>query len=52
LSKAKAVLIIKEVAKAVSGWKKTAKKFKLSDREIEYMSSAFEHSEIEKAKKL
>ncbi|MDR3256384.1 MAG: type II toxin-antitoxin system HipA family toxin [Endomicrobium sp.] len=52
LSKEKAVLIIKEVANAVTSWRKTAKKFNLSDKEIEYMSYAFEHSEAAKAKNL
>jgi len=50
LSKKEAVEIIKEVANAVTNWRKTAKCFKLSDKEIDYMSSAFEHSETKKAK--
>ena len=44
--------IIREVASSIKNWRQTAKKFKLSDKEIDYMSSAFEHEELEKAKKV
>jgi serine/threonine-protein kinase HipA len=50
LSKKKAILIIKEVATAVSSWRKIAKRFKLTEKEIVLMASAFEHSEMKKEK--
>jgi serine/threonine-protein kinase HipA len=50
LSKKQAISIIKEAAAAVAGWRKIAKKFKLNNKEIEHMSSAFEHDETKKAR--
>ena len=40
---------VREVAQAVSTWRDVAAKFKLSKHEIERMSSAFEHRELQYA---
>ncbi len=50
LQKNEANKIIKEVAKAVSTWRDTAKSFALTKREIDRMASAFEHEDLELAR--
>lgn len=52
INKARAHEIIKEVALAVSEWRKVANYLGLKSKELELMSSAFEHKDLEKAKKL
>ena len=52
LKKQEAITIIKEVASAVLEWKHTAKQLKISEKEIEYMSSAFEHDQLRKAQSI
>ncbi|MBL6665080.1 MAG: type II toxin-antitoxin system HipA family toxin [Rickettsiales bacterium] len=52
LEKFEAIKIIKEVAKAVSKWREVAKNFDITKKEIERMASAFEHEDLEGAKKL
>ncbi|MDQ7020160.1 MAG: HipA domain-containing protein, partial [Robiginitomaculum sp.] len=52
LSKTEAHNIIKEVYAAVKQWRKVAKGFGLSKREIDRMASAFEHDDFEKAEKV
>ena len=52
LSEDEAYAIIRDVAKAVSEWKEVAKSFRLSEREIDRMSSAFEHQDLNKAKRI
>lgn len=51
LTKEQAHQILKEVADAVSSWRDVAKSFGLSKKEIDRMASAFEHDDLEKAKK-
>ncbi|MGD9591187.1 MAG: type II toxin-antitoxin system HipA family toxin, partial [Candidatus Berkiella sp.] len=46
LSLKQAKNIVSEVAKAVSCWRKEAKKFGISNRETDRMASAFELSEV------
>ena len=41
--------IVKEVARATGEWQSTAKKLKISKREIDRMASAFEHEDLKKA---
>lgn len=41
--------IVKEVARATGEWQATAKKLKISKREIDRMASAFEHEDFEKS---
>lgn len=41
--------IAKEVALATSAWKSIAKKLKIPKKEIDQMTSAFEHEDFEKA---
>ncbi len=52
LSKEDAVQIVREVASSVSQWKNTAKTLGISKEEIIRMSSAFEHEDLEIAKKM
>lgn len=52
ISKEKAIEIVKDIVKAVRQWKKIAADFGLSKREIDRMTSAFEHEDLNKAKKL
>lgn len=52
ISKDKAKIIIKEVAHAVSQWRNVAESFDLAKGEIDRMSSAFEHQDLEDAKKM
>jgi serine/threonine-protein kinase HipA len=51
LKSAQARTIMREVAAAVSNWRKTASRVGLSAKEIDRMSSAFEHGELAKATK-
>jgi serine/threonine-protein kinase HipA len=51
IKKDRANEIIKQVASAVSSWRDVAKQFNLSKKEIDRMASAFEHEDLEKAKK-
>jgi serine/threonine-protein kinase HipA len=51
VSKKQAYGIIKDVAGAVTKWQKVAKQIGLKENDIEKMSSAFEHEDLEKAKK-
>lgn len=44
--------IIQEVSRAVTQWKDVAHSFNLSNKEIERMSSAFEHEDLKKAQKI
>lgn len=52
LEKSEANKIIKEVAKAISKWREVAKNFDITKKEIDRMSSAFEHEDLEIAKTL
>ena len=49
LSEKKALSIIKEVSEAVKEWRKTASFFGISKKEIDRMSSAFEHEDLKTA---
>lgn len=51
IKKDRAYEIIKQVASAVSSWRDVAKQFELSKNEIDRMASAFEHEDLEKARK-
>ena len=44
--------IVREVATAVSQWRNQAKKFGLSKKEVDFMAPAFEHEEMNAARKL
>ncbi len=50
--KSKAHQIISEVASSVVKWRNVAQSFFLSKQEINRMASAFEHEDLEKAKKI
>ncbi len=50
LSPAQAKSIVQEVATGVSQWRDVAQQFHLSKREVDRMASAFEHTDLEKAK--
>ncbi len=52
LNKNEANKIIKEVAKSTAKWREVAKNFNLRKKEIERMSSAFEHEDLERANKI
>ncbi|MDR1417928.1 MAG: type II toxin-antitoxin system HipA family toxin [Endomicrobium sp.] len=52
LSKKQAQDIIKDVAGAVTKWRKVAKQVGLNESDIEKMSSAFEHKDLDTAKRL
>jgi serine/threonine-protein kinase HipA len=52
ISKERAILIIKEVAHAVSQWRNVAAGFGLARSEMDRMSSAFEHQDLINAKKM
>ena len=52
LSKEQAYAIIKEVSGAVSKWRGVAKSMGLKETDIARMSSAFEHKDLDKAKRL
>lgn len=52
LNKSEANKIIKEVAKSTAKWRDVAKNFDLKKKEIERMSSAFEHEDLEMANKI
>jgi len=52
LAEEQAYGIIKDVVNAVTKWQKVAKQVGLKESDIEKMSSAFEHKDLEKAKKL
>jgi serine/threonine-protein kinase HipA len=52
LNKNEANKIIKEVAKSVFKWREVAKNFDLRKKEIDRMSSAFEHEDLERANKI
>ena len=47
----KAIETVKDIATAVKQWKKVAADFGLSKREIDRMTSAFEHEDLDKAEK-
>ena len=51
LTKKQAHGIIKDVAGAVSKWRKAAKQVGLKESDVEKMYSAFEHEDLQKAKK-
>lgn len=51
ITKERAGKIIKEVAEALLKWRLATKSFGLKENDIERMSSAFEHKDLEKAKK-
>lgn len=50
LTKKQAYQIISEVTQSVVKWKTVARRLKLSSREIDYISSAFEHEDLKQAK--
>ncbi|MFO1257830.1 MAG: type II toxin-antitoxin system HipA family toxin [Gammaproteobacteria bacterium] len=52
ISREQANKIIEEIAYAVVQWRDVAQSFNLSNREIERMSSAFEHDDLENALKI
>ena len=52
LSKKQAHSIVKDIVSAVTKWQKIAKQIGLKESDIEKMYSAFEHEDLEKAKKL
>lgn len=52
LSMEKARTIASEVGSVVSGWRQVAKKARLAEREIDRMASAFEHRDLDAAKRL
>jgi serine/threonine-protein kinase HipA len=52
LNKNEANKIIKEVAKSTAKWREAAKNFDLKKKEIDRMASAFEHEDLERAKKI
>ncbi|MCL2145442.1 MAG: hypothetical protein FWH43_08145 [Endomicrobia bacterium] len=52
LTKKQAHSIIKDAAGAVTKWRKAVKQLGLKESDIEKMSSAFEHEDFVKAKKL
>lgn len=49
ISKLEANKIVKEVSYSVLNWREVAKKFGISKKEIDFMSSAFEHSDLQKS---
>lgn len=51
LSQIEAKKIIREVGNAVSQWREEAKNFHILNSEIDYMSSAFDHQDLQKALK-
>jgi serine/threonine-protein kinase HipA len=51
LSREQAEQIMHDVAEAVSNWRNVAAQFDLSKREIDRMASAFEHEDLDKAKR-
>ena len=51
ISKEKAIETVKDIVTAVKQWKKIAADFGLSKREIDRMTSAFEHEDLNKAEK-
>jgi serine/threonine-protein kinase HipA len=52
LSQAQAKAIVREVAAGVSQWRDVAGSYHLGKREVDRMASAFEHTDIEKAKQV
>lgn len=52
LSKEQAIGIVKEVVAAVTKWRSVAKSLGLKESDIEKMASAFEHKDLEKAKRM
>jgi len=52
ISKKQAYIIIQEVSKAVIQWKEVAKSYHLSVTEIDRMTSAFEHRDLQMALKI
>ena len=52
LSLYEAKQIVKNVAEASASWAMLAKQFGIGQKELEYMETAFEHEEFQKAKKL
>ena len=52
LTKNEANKIIREVAKAVFKWRELAKNLSITKREIDRMASAFEHEDLEMAKRV
>ena len=51
ISKEKAIEIVKNIVSAVKQWKRVAEDFGLSKHEIDRMTSAFEHEDLDKAEK-
>lgn len=51
IKKTRANEIVKEVALAVSQWRNVAAQFGISKKEMDRMASAFEHEDLEKARK-
>jgi serine/threonine-protein kinase HipA len=51
LSKNRARVVVREVGKAVAGWKKEAAKLGIGKAEQEVMASAFEHDDLREARK-
>ena len=51
IKKPRAQEIIREVGLAVSEWRSVATQFGLSKKEVDRMACAFEHEDLEKAKK-
>ena len=52
LKKPRAFEIVRQVALAVSEWRDVAARFGLSKKEMDRMASAFEHEDLEKARKV
>ena len=52
IKKPRANEIAKEVALAVSEWRNVSAQFSLSKKEMDRMASAFEHEDLEKARKV
>ncbi len=44
--------VVREVCGAVAQWKQTAKQYGINDKAMAKMASAFEHSDLEMARKL
>ena len=49
LKKENALEIIRTIGKVVSTWRQEAKRLQISSREIDFMSSAFEHKDLQYA---
>ena len=47
----KAIEIVKNIVTAVKQWKRIAADFGLSKHEVDHMTSAFEHEDLDKAEK-